>query len=78
MIEQEFILLGLLRQSPKHGYEIKVKVREILFLFAGVQLKSVYYPLKILEKNGLLTKRAGKKGSRPKRFVYCLTDKGKA
>ena len=77
MIEQELILLGLLRQSPKHGYEIKVKVREILSLFAGIELKSVYYPLKVLEKKGLLTKRTDKKGSRPERFVYCLTDKGK-
>lgn len=77
MIEQELILLGLLRQSPRHGYEIKLKVREILSLFAGVQLKSIYYPLRILEKNGLLAKCADKLGSRPKRFVYCLTEKGK-
>ena len=77
MIEQELILLGLLAQSPKHGYEIKIKVREILSLFAGVELKSVYYPLKILEKKGLITARADKKGARPERFVYCLTDKGK-
>ncbi len=77
MIEQELILLGLLAQSPKHGYEIKLKVREILSLFAGVQLKSIYYPLRILEKRSLLTKRADKLGSRPERFVYCLTDKGR-
>ena len=77
MIEQELLLLGLLRQTPKHGYEIKIKVREILSLFAGVQLKSIYYPLKVLEKKGLLTKQAVKKGRRPERFVYCLTDKGK-
>ena len=77
MIEQELILLGLLRQSPKHGYEIKLKVREILSLFAGVELKSIYYPLKVLAKKGFLTKQAGKKGRRPERFVYCLTDKGK-
>lgn len=77
MIEQELILLGLLRQSPKHGYEIKVKAREILSSFAGVQLKSIYYPLRILEKKGLLTKCADKLGSRPERFVYCLTGKGK-
>jgi DNA-binding PadR family transcriptional regulator len=76
MIEQELILLGLLRQSPKHGYEIKLKVREILSLFAGVQLKSIYYPLRVLEKKGLLTKQTVKKSSRPERFVYCLTDKG--
>ncbi len=77
MIEQELLLLGLLRQSPKHGYEIKIKVREILSLFTGVQLKSIYYPLKILEKKGLLTKKTAKSGARPQRFVYCLTDKGK-
>ncbi len=77
MIEQELLLLGLLRQTPKHGYEIKVKVREILSLFAGVELKSIYYPLKILEKKGFLTKQAVKSGRRPERFVYCLTPKGK-
>jgi len=77
MIEQELLLLGLLRQTPKHGYEIKIKVREILSLFAGVELKSIYYPLKVLEKKGLLTKQAAKKGRRPERYVYCLTDKGK-
>ena len=77
MIEQELLLLGLLCQAPRHGYEIKIKVREILSLFAGVQLKSIYYPLKVLEKKGLLTKQAGKLGRRPERFVYCLTLKGK-
>ena len=99
MIEQELILLGLLRQSPKHGYEIKVQAREILSFFAGVRLKSIYYPLRILEKKGLLSKQANKparqclpagkagfgyphsqshkSGSRPKRLVYCLTEKGK-
>ena len=77
MIEQELILLGLLRQSPKHGYEIKLKVRKILSLFTGIQLKSIYYPLRILEKEGLLTKQTFRKDSRPERFVYCLTDKGK-
>lgn len=77
MIEQELILLGLLRQSPKHGYEIKLKVREILSLFAGTRLKSIYYPLKILEKKCLLAKQVVKESKRPKRFVYCLTDKGR-
>ncbi|MCX5694273.1 MAG: PadR family transcriptional regulator [Candidatus Omnitrophica bacterium] len=77
MIDQELILLGLLRQSPKHGYEIKVKVREILALFAGVQLKSIYYPLRILEKKGLLAKHTVIKGKRPPRLVYGLTAKGK-
>jgi len=76
MIEQEFLLLGLLRQSPKHGYEIKVKARQILSLFAGINLKSIYYPLSILEKKGLVSKKSVKYGKRPERLVYCLTEKG--
>lgn len=76
-MDQELILLGLLRQGPKHGYEIKVKVREILSLFAGVRLKSIYYPLKILEKKGLLAKSVVKKSKRPARLVYRLTPGGK-
>jgi DNA-binding PadR family transcriptional regulator len=78
MIEQELLLLGLLRESPKHGYEIKLKIKEILSLFAGVELKSVYYPLMVMEKKGLLVKHAGFAGRRPQRWVYKLTPRGQA
>lgn len=77
MIESELLLLGLLRESPKHGYEIKTKIRQILSLFAGVELKSIYYPLKVLERKGLVLKRVDKSGRRPARIVYCLSPKGK-
>jgi DNA-binding PadR family transcriptional regulator len=76
MIEHEIILLGLLKESPKHGYEIKKKIKEIFSLFAGVELKSVYYPLRILEKKGMVIKRKNKPNRRPERFVYELTEKG--
>lgn len=76
MIEQELLLLGLLREAPKHGYEIKTKIRQIFSIFAGVELKSIYYPLRILEKKKLVLKHAVKLGKRPKRFVYYLTAKG--
>jgi len=76
MIEQELILLGLLKESPKHGYEIKKKIKEILSLIAGVDLKSIYYPLRMLEKKGLVTKWITKSGRRPQRLVYTLTPKG--
>jgi len=77
MIEQELLLLGLLRQGPKHGYDIKTKVKQILSLFAGIQLKSVYYPLKVLKQKGLIAKKIAKVGKRPKRIVYTLTLKGR-
>lgn len=78
MIESELILLGLLKENPKHGYEIKTRIKEILSLFAGVDIKSVYYPLAILEKMGLVEKKAMKNTKRPLRLVYALTKKGEA
>jgi len=75
-MEQELLLLGLLKESPKHGYEIKKKIKEMLSLFAGVDLKSIYYPLRVLEKKGFVVKRTSKEGRRPMRLVYALTKKG--
>jgi len=78
MIEQELLFLGLLKESPKHGYEIKKKVKELVSLFAGVDLKSVYYPLQVLEKNGQVVKRTIKSARHPARYVYELTPKGQS
>ncbi len=78
MIEHELILLGLLKESPKHGYQIKKQIKTILSLFAGIDMKSIYYPLRILEKKGLLAKHSDRQGKRPQRFVYKLTPKGQA
>ena len=76
MIGNELILLGLLKESPKHGYEIKKKAKDIASLFAGLDLKSIYYPLRVLEKKGLVVKRVSREGKRPKRLVYELTRRG--
>ena len=78
MIEHRLLFLGLLKESPKHGYEIKKRIREILSTFAGVEPKSIYYPLKKIEEEGLVTKETTKAGRRPERFVYSLTSKGEA
>jgi len=78
MIEHEIILLGLLKESPKHGYEIKKKIKEIFSLFAGIELKSIYYPLRVMEQSGLVIKHMAKLGKRPERVVYELTPKGEA
>jgi len=78
MIEHELLFLGLLKESPKHGYDIKTEIKDILSLFAGLDLKSIYYPLGVLEKKGLVEKHSAREGRRPQRFVYTLTKKGKA
>jgi DNA-binding PadR family transcriptional regulator len=78
MIAQELILLGLLKEGPKHGYQIKKEIKDILSLFAGTGLKSIYYPLRVLEKRNLLVKRTIKSGRHPVRYVYELTPKGQS
>jgi len=78
MIEQELLFLGLLKEGEKHGYEIKKRIKEILSLFAGLEIKSIYYPLRVLEEKGLVEKRIAKQPNRPSRIIYHLTDKGDA
>ena len=76
MIEHELLFLGLLKDGPKHGYEIKRLIEEELFPFVGLKIKSIYYPLKQMEKLGLIKKDVGREGKWPEKFVYSLTPKG--
>ena len=76
MIEHELLFLGLLKEGPKHGYEIKRKIEEELFPFVGLKIKSIYYPLKKMEQLGLGNKDAGREGKWPEKFVYSITPKG--
>ncbi len=77
MVEHELLFLGLLMKGPKHGYEIKRQLEEELFPFLGLKVKSIYYPLKKMEKLGLLKKDIGREGKFPEKFIYKITDKGK-
>jgi len=74
---QDLVLLGLLRKGPKHGYEIKKSIEQVLSTFTNVDSKSIYYPLRRLEKKGLVTKKPGRKGKRPAKFIYKITGEGK-
>jgi len=76
MIENELLFLGLLKEGPKHGYEIKRLLEEELFPFVGLKIKSIYYPLKQMEKLGLIKKEIGREGKWPEKYVYSLTAKG--
>jgi len=76
MIEHELLFLGLLKDGPKHGYEIKKLIEEDLFPFIALKVKSIYYPLKKMEKLGLIKKDVGREGKFPEKYVYRLTPKG--
>ena len=73
---QDLVLLGLLKEGPKHGYEIKKTINQVLSTFTNIDSKSIYYPLRRLEEKGLVSKRLGRKGKRPEKFVYKITKDG--
>lgn len=77
MVEQEILFLGLLLDRPKHGYDIKRQIQDELHPFLGLEVNSIYYPLKKLEELGLITKKAGREGNWPQKRIYSITSAGK-
>jgi len=75
-LEQELVILGLLKDKPRHGYEIKKQIHEFMTYFAGLEYESIYYTLKSLEKKGLLEKQTATSKKRPDKYIYSLTTKG--
>jgi DNA-binding PadR family transcriptional regulator len=74
---QELIILGILKENPRSGYEIKKIIKRELAVFSSLENRSIYYPLKIMEARGLIKKSdTGGKG-RLLRYVYAITAKGK-
>ncbi len=71
------LFLGLLMGGPKHGYEIKRIIEEELYPLIGLDVKSIYYPLKKMEQLNLLKKDIGREGRWPEKYVYKITPKGK-
>jgi len=74
---EDLMFLGLLQEGPKHGYEIKKEINNVVSQFTGVRVKSVYYPLKKLEEKGMVSRSVGRAGRRPEKYVYRVTKKGK-
>jgi DNA-binding PadR family transcriptional regulator len=77
MQTQKIIILGLLKKSSCHGYEIKKIAKEKLGVFSSLENKSFYYPLKIMEKKGYIIKKEDQGQEGPARYIYSITQKGK-
>lgn len=74
---QDIVLLGLLCEGPKHGYEMKKLIEEDLGRFMELSSAPIYYSLKNLEARGLVTKTIGQHGRRPEKQIYQITEKGR-
>jgi len=76
IVKHELLFLGLLKNGPKHPYEIKKILLDELSSVFQLEIKSIYYPLEKLKRKGLVIRKTCKIGRRPQRYVYELTEKG--
>lgn len=77
---KRLLLLGLLREGPRHGYELHRVVRAHGTIYADLGRANIYYLLERMAGEGLVAMEevAGTRGSRGARLVYRLTDTGQA
>lgn len=72
----EVLILAQLMKGSKHGYEIK---KNIIFVMGNdkiVNNNSLYPKLKQFEKRGWVIKKTEIQETRPKRYVYSITNEG--
>ena len=75
--EQELVILGLIKDKPRHGYEIKKQISDFFDYFPGLEYKSIYYSLSSLEQKGMAKKTVTSSKNRPDKYIYSLTTKGR-
>jgi DNA-binding PadR family transcriptional regulator len=76
----EFAILGLLHESPLHGYELKKRLDSLLGRFRAFSYGSLYPALAKMERAGWIVKESAGSSAmagRRSRVVYKLTAEGK-
>jgi len=74
----EFALLGLLSQSPLHGYELRKRMGTIFGPFRALSFSVLYPQLRRMMEAGVIAESLVEATSRRSRIVYAITDKGLA
>lgn len=75
---RDLVVLGLLTQQPRYGYEIKMIIDNVMSHVIDISSGSLYYGIKKLQQRGLVEEDSIEKiGRRPERSVYRITEPGK-
>jgi DNA-binding PadR family transcriptional regulator len=72
----EILILAILRQGPRHGYEIKKDIDRALGGMVVLNNKTLYLALKHFEEIGAVTRQVIPQEGRPNRHLYELTERG--
>lgn len=79
----EFAILGLLRDSPMHGYELRKRLNGVMGSFRAISYGSLYPALRDMVDRGLIAEAGAADASAPvlsrgrAKIVYELTADGK-
>ena len=78
MKRYDLVLLGLILEKQRSGYDIitEVRARE-LDRWANLSTSTVYNRLATLEKHGDIEGHTVRDGNRPERMVFSITEKGR-
>jgi DNA-binding PadR family transcriptional regulator len=72
------VILGLLRERPLYGYEIKQIIEEHMSDWTSIAFGSIYFALdKLAEEKFVEKVEVEQKGKRPSRSVYQITESGR-
>ena len=72
----EIVILAMLRQGPRHGYEIKKDIDQALGGMVAMNNKTLYLALKHFEEIGAVTRQVIPQLGKPNRHLYELTERG--
>lgn len=73
----EILILAMLGQGPRHGYEIRKDVERALGGTIALNTKTLYLALKRFEEMGAVTRQVVLQEGKPNRHLYELTERGK-
>jgi hypothetical protein len=71
------VILGLLRERPLYGYEIKQIIEEQMGDWTNIAFGSIYFALKKLAEGAVSSRWRWREGNRPSRTIYRLTPAGR-
>jgi len=74
----EIVILAMLHQGPRHGYEIKKDIERALGGMVPLNNKTLYLTLKRFEERGAVTRQVIPQEGKPNRHLYHLTERGVA
>lgn len=75
---RDLVVLGLLSEQPRYGYEIKMIIDHVMSHVIDISSGSLYYGIKKLQQNGHIEESTIEKvGRRPERSVYDITRSGR-